>query len=452
MSEKPDDLDFDRSERESAEADPDTNLILDYLANKLHPDDAGKLEERARRDKDFRYKLADLVLLKGLVMLALEKNPTATSKDCRRTQRMFLDYLKGDTSPAKTAELSRHLDECFECELAFERFQQSPGEPLAPAKRATGLRRWIQPGRSLVITALIAVVLAAGAIGMVGFLSSSAHAPAKPVANPARWGDAPLVAEAGLIQDPDEVRRVLAEVTADDPKSEASVRLSELVDQIIDAGDPIERQTHYETLARDFKAQAPSVLLAVAKNEPVLDARRTAFRVIGAGVCAHPNELLAATQREIDAHTNVAFLLLPHLAACGKPETVAFLRSAFADEKGGDEWWSQARFAIYCSSKTDPVIAARMRAALSDKNELMRSHAAIAAANEKDQAGLPVALGLLDSVNPSVRENAAIAIARLGLQPDVDRLFERAWAREPKLLKRIQLILTGRGMSPPTNF
>ena len=95
MSEKPDDLDFDRAERESAESDPDTNLILDYLANKLHPDDAGKLEERARRDKDFRYKLADLVLLKGLVMLALEKNPAATGKDCRRTQRMFLDYLKG---------------------------------------------------------------------------------------------------------------------------------------------------------------------------------------------------------------------------------------------------------------------------------------------------------------------------------------------------------------------
>src|SRR5262245_9456344 len=124
MTDKPDDLDFDSAGRESAEADPDTNLILDYLANKLDPEDAGKLEDRERRDKDFRYNPAAAALLKGLALLALETNAPPAARDCRRTQRMFLDYLKGTASPGKTAELSRHLDECFECELAFERFQE----------------------------------------------------------------------------------------------------------------------------------------------------------------------------------------------------------------------------------------------------------------------------------------------------------------------------------------
>jgi hypothetical protein len=107
-------------------ADPDTNLILDYLSNKLGAADAGALEERARHDKEFRYKLADIVLLKGLVMMALEKNPEASQAGCRSAQRLFLDYLKGRTSVEKTAELSQHLEQCFECELAFERFRENP--------------------------------------------------------------------------------------------------------------------------------------------------------------------------------------------------------------------------------------------------------------------------------------------------------------------------------------
>src|SRR6187200_3407067 len=115
MSQFPEQPSFDPVPGEGDGADPDTTLILDYLSNKLDPDAAKQLEDRARADKEFRYKLADIVLLKGLVMLALEKDG-GPGQECRTTQRMFLDYLKGRTSAKKTALLSRHLEECFECE------------------------------------------------------------------------------------------------------------------------------------------------------------------------------------------------------------------------------------------------------------------------------------------------------------------------------------------------
>ena len=46
MNELPDDPDFDAPDREDEPSDADTNLILDYLSNKLDPKDAKRLEDR----------------------------------------------------------------------------------------------------------------------------------------------------------------------------------------------------------------------------------------------------------------------------------------------------------------------------------------------------------------------------------------------------------------------
>jgi HEAT repeats/Putative zinc-finger len=447
MSETPEDPGFDAAGRENAEADPDTNLILDYLANKLGPDEVGRLEDRARRDKDFRYKLADLVLLKGLVMLALEKNPQSTNRDCRRTQRMFLDYLKGTTTPANTAELSRHLEECFECELAFERFQAHPEAALKPPLASSGWRRLIHPSRSVAITAVVAVVLAAGAIGVVGFLSSASASPPPPP----RSGLPGAVAEAGLIRDPAEVREALAQVTAADASSEASVRLAELVDLILNEPDPWVRRKAYERLGKE-PGTATRLLFVLAKNEPFEKARAAAYRALGPALTSDPAELLAATRREIDARSEQVFILISGLSRCPQPEVSAYLRRSFAEEKDESAWWTQVRYSIYCAGRNDPVIAESMKSALSDRNELMRSFAALAASAKNDQAALPAALGLLDSSDATVRENAAVAISRLGFESDVAKLFDRAWARDAKILQMIEPYLTRRGLSPPSNF
>src|SRR5438105_2238085 len=202
MRDELDDADFDPAPGEDEVSDPDTNLILDYLSNRLDPADVRKLETRARSDKDFRYKLADIVLLKGLVMLALEKNPGPAAKECRKTQRLFLDYLKGRTNPANTAMLSRHLEECFECELAFERFQEKP--ETAQDHQRGRLRRstpFLRRPRKVALTAMVAVALAAGAMGIVGMLASAG----KPVRNGAvDPGTAAEAATDGLMLHPGE--------------------------------------------------------------------------------------------------------------------------------------------------------------------------------------------------------------------------------------------------------
>ena len=174
MTTDPDD-DFDPDGSVDGE-DPDTALILDYLSNKLGVQDAGAVEERARRDKEFRYKLADIVLLKGLVMLALEKNPEPAAAECQRTQRLFLDYLKGRTSVAKTGQLSKHLEQCFECELAYERFREE--RPSNKPARSRSGKRLAWRRRPLVIAALVAIGLAAGALGVFGVLTSAAKSDA----------------------------------------------------------------------------------------------------------------------------------------------------------------------------------------------------------------------------------------------------------------------------------
>ena len=233
MTTSPDD-DFDRDGSVDGE-DPDTALILDYLSNKLGAQDAGAVEERARRDKDFRYKLADIVLLKGLVMLALEKNPEPTAAECQRTQRLFLDYLKGRTNVAKTAQLSRHLEQCFECEVAYERFR----EQGASTEQTRSGKRLGRKGRPLAIAALVAIGLAAGALGLFGFLTSAAK-------TDGGGADQDTIASATAES---EIRRAVDEVIAANPAAESKIR--GLVGTIRDpATTPRERFNFYRTLGR----------------------------------------------------------------------------------------------------------------------------------------------------------------------------------------------------------
>jgi hypothetical protein len=110
-------------------SDPETELILDFLADRLPPEDARAMEDRARRDKRFRNKLADMTLLKGIVMLALERSeeePARPAKECRRIRKLLRAYHEGRTRPAQTAELSSHVDECLDCENALEEISAAP--------------------------------------------------------------------------------------------------------------------------------------------------------------------------------------------------------------------------------------------------------------------------------------------------------------------------------------
>jgi len=245
MSNVPNDPSFDPAQSEEDGPDPDTTLILDYLSNKLDSDAVHQLEDRARSDKDFRYKLADIVLLKGLVMLALEKNPGPASGECRRAQRLFVDYLKGRTSAKKTALLSRHLEECFECELAFERFQAQPAAAPEPSGAFGGIRARLANARGLVYTAIVAVALAAGAFGVVGILSSGGAPPRS------RPGAAETAGTDGLVAHPAEIMAALDAATANADPGLATDQLKDLVQQILDGGKtPTQRGDVYRELGR----------------------------------------------------------------------------------------------------------------------------------------------------------------------------------------------------------
>jgi hypothetical protein len=104
--------------------DPDTGLILAYLSNDLSPAEAKVFLERGRGDRAFRQKVAELVLVKGLVMLAMEPDRLRPDPECARVRTMFATYVRGDASPSITAKLSRHLDECIDCDVRFEGYRR----------------------------------------------------------------------------------------------------------------------------------------------------------------------------------------------------------------------------------------------------------------------------------------------------------------------------------------
>jgi anti-sigma factor RsiW len=118
-------LHSDWSELGGEAPDPETTLILDYLSNQLTPAEASRLEERATLDGDFRRKLADVVLLKGLLLLALERDGEGPRSECRDARKSFGAYVRGTITGPATASMSRHLEHCVACDVEFEHFRDS---------------------------------------------------------------------------------------------------------------------------------------------------------------------------------------------------------------------------------------------------------------------------------------------------------------------------------------
>jgi HEAT repeat protein len=420
---------------DDADPDPDTNLILDYLSNKLGAQDAGAVEERARRDKDFRYKLADIVLLKGLVMLALEKNPEPMAAECQRTQRLFLDYLKGRTNVAKTAQLSRHLEQCFECEVAYERFREGgPSTKPAPSRKRPAWTR-----RPLAIAVLVAIGLAAGALGVFGFLTSAA-APT----DGARAHQGTLALSAAE----SDLAAAIDEVIAANPEPGSDGKLRALVDSVRDPSTtPIERRKLYSDIGRQFGPKAGILLWKLAAREPKEVGRAVAYEAITAGSPGFVDGLISATRHEMLLSNGLAFRLLAKLAAEPAAEARRFVDELLFDPEKPAEWRVQVLRAVYKPLQGDPRIEERLASALADPSEHVRSSAVLAGSEAGNQSALPVARGLLESADASVRFFAATAVARLAPEAEVRELLELPWRSDDE--QGIRTAALQRGISLP---
>jgi hypothetical protein len=428
MSELPDDAPFDAVRGDDDASDPDTTLILEYLSNKLGPADAQRLEDRARTDKEFRCKLADIVLLKGLVMLALEKNPGPQTGQCRRTRGLFLDYLKGRTSAKKTALLARHLEECFECELAFEKFQcQTPSETEASGGGFLSFFGGFKRTRGVVYTAVVAVAIAAGAFGVVGILSSGAskhRAGAASIAGPEHID--------GLFARPGEVRAAVDAVAASAPADLDSGRLSETVDRVLAGGISVkERGDVYEQLGKEFRKHGEPVFWALAAGESSSDNRSLLYGALTSAPIQDERSLVDAARRELEKRSLSAIGLLLYANDNPTPAMRRLLEDAFVLHRQRDQLWSQI-MQLYPRMTDSPAVERHMAEVLADPDDWVRSHGAVARANAKKSDALPIGLALLGSRDEAVQANAAHVIARLGSQQDIDRLVAQPWATRCK--------------------
>jgi hypothetical protein len=438
-----DGFDDDHSER-SEENDEDTELILDYLSDRLDPEDVRALEDRAKIDREFRVKLADVVLLKGLVMLALERNPGPASAECRRTQKLFRDYRLGRTSPAKTAQLSRHIDDCIDCELAYDEFNERESREPGPARRGGWGKRWRSfcgSGRRLTVAGLVAVALAAGAFGVVSMLSASksgttrAGSPAGPVR------------PAGTMLSPDEVRSDLAAVRAANPDLAEKAALTEAVEEILDDGiAPWERSMRYADLGRRFGASVEPLLWACAKNDPDVEARIAAYHAIGLAACDRTH-LLAATARELRARSTGALLLLPRsIGTLGDEATEALHEALRARNPEDAIWRAQVLRIAYGPRKTDPVVRQTLDIALRSPEDRIRAHAVHSAAAAGESSVMPTAIDLLRSSDATSRAIAALVVIRSGSTSDFKQLLGLDWSQDPALWPQIDARARAEGL------
>lgn len=445
MSKLPNDQ-FHSDDDEDREVDADTELILDYLSNKLDAQDVAALESRATSDKDFRHKLADVVLLKGLVMMALDKNPSPEVRECRQTQRLFLDYLRGRTSAADTARLSRHIEDCFECELAFERFESREADVGERGGWGGLWRRFEQSGRRILVASLVVSALAAGAFGVFGMLTSAAAD-----GTAARQG-APggLARPASMLVDADAVHASAAQVRAQHPELAESSRFEELVAEILDeARTPKERGDSYAQLGADFGAKAEPILWAAASNETTRMGRESAYRAINLGASAI-GSLRDALRREVSDHSPAALLLVRAAVRNVDADLLAILRALFEpDDSVEPVWRAQMLRGVYEFAKSDPVIERRMRASLASPNDQVRVHAVSGAVASGDVAKLSIAIELLHARDDTARTLAAVLITRHGSADDFKRLFDIDWSGNDQVIAAIRARANKDGITLP---
>ena len=133
-------MERDNRDTETEGPDPDTCLILAYLSKELSPAETDVFWERGRSDRTFRQKVADLVLVRGLVMMAMDQERLAPDPECARVRVMFATYVRGDASTSITATLSRHVDECIDCEVRLESYRRHVLQ--TPASEAGWRANW----------------------------------------------------------------------------------------------------------------------------------------------------------------------------------------------------------------------------------------------------------------------------------------------------------------------
>jgi hypothetical protein len=429
----------------TGEADPDIELILDYLADKLDGADRVDFERRARHDRDFRYKLADAVLLKGLVVLALERDTEPDVRECRAAKRLFLDYLKGTTSSQNTAQLSRHIEKCLECEVALERLQQKPDllgspETVIGSKGAWG--RLGKTARRLVAAALAVVVLTAGGFGLVAVLQGSA-----------KRSGTPAAANAGGVLHPDAFARALDALASAEPRADQRARIADLARQVVDPSTtPAERAALYAAFGKESGEAAEPVLWVVAANEPVEDARGAAYRAIDFAKARDGAAMLAAARREIEARTAQSFWLIHGLLSRSQPEIRPLLTALFAAERDEDEEWrAEVLRQVYGTMKGEPVIEKRLYAYLADQNDRIRASAVVAAAEAGNASVVPLAIALLDSKDAKAQMAAVVVLHRHGSEEQFKTVLARDWSRDKNLKLAIQGAMQARGFALPQN-
>lgn len=138
----------------------DVELLENFLDGALSKHQAQELEARLRMDQELRAALNELVLLRAAAQL-LRRPSGSGSEQCLSTRKLFRSYRQGTSSASETAQLSRHLEECFECELDFEEVPVRS----EPSRRSAGKGPVY---RAVIIVALLVLAASAVRFAVVG--------------------------------------------------------------------------------------------------------------------------------------------------------------------------------------------------------------------------------------------------------------------------------------------
>jgi hypothetical protein len=256
-------------------------MLQGLLDGDLPADVLGAALSRLERDPGFRERLLDLVIVRAMApTIAAQLTAPPRNAACAAARAGFAAYRSGAAEGASVASLSRHLDQCGSCRLAYAAAElEAEVAEYSPAK-VPGVPPVASPrprarGRFLAGVASVAVAVAAW-LALVPSGDVPSAAPAVAPAPSATAGIAWDAPQSRLFASSTAIHRIFARWDA-----RSSGEIEALLEQIANEPDPGKRGYLYYLISKHPGGVSEDLawpLLAVESDSP--DARRGVYSIL----------------------------------------------------------------------------------------------------------------------------------------------------------------------------
>lgn len=109
-----------------------SKLMSGLLDGGLTPSQLARALRLASEDEAAGKRLVDLLALRSALPAIIAEAAETEKPECLRVRGLFASYRDGDADPADVGLLSRHLDDCLPCALAYDVVQAEADGTLDP--------------------------------------------------------------------------------------------------------------------------------------------------------------------------------------------------------------------------------------------------------------------------------------------------------------------------------